>query len=425
MLRREFHPVGQGAFYSERHIDFTIVYDCGEWKNSKHSSKIVETAFPNDTVINILFISHFDYDHVSKISKLKESVTEIKKVVLPLLHKDEAMFLCNYYKILGDNEDVYVNYADAIKLIEDPESFFGDNTEIIRVESTNSYYEPSKSSISYDNLKGIIESGTEILMPTKKGYYTWIFKPYNIEFKTREKHIKSIFKKVDLDSEILTEDVEISITERKKLKDAYSKLSGGINKNSMFLYSGPEELQKYYTVYLLEKSKTESKAGCIYTGDADLNVVDLKRVFKEYWHFVGTVQIPHHGDNRSFKADNFEEGHLFCPISCGKNNSYHHPSREVVEVLSKMKNTALEVTDSNKSFKQIFSISLNDEIFKNIDFHLMAWNNYKEDWKDIVEYKILENSILNNSYYQDNFDYISDCIKHTVDKMRYVALNFF
>lgn len=30
MIQRIFHPVGQGAFYSERHIqhDINIVYDC-------------------------------------------------------------------------------------------------------------------------------------------------------------------------------------------------------------------------------------------------------------------------------------------------------------------------------------------------------------------------------------------------------------
>ena len=33
MIQRFFHPVGQGAFYSERHeyqgSDLNIVYDCG------------------------------------------------------------------------------------------------------------------------------------------------------------------------------------------------------------------------------------------------------------------------------------------------------------------------------------------------------------------------------------------------------------
>ena len=70
MIIRTFHPVGQGAFYSERHNDFNIVYDCGtEWKNrgKKVIDKTIQSSFSKEDVIDILFISHFDYDHVSKI----------------------------------------------------------------------------------------------------------------------------------------------------------------------------------------------------------------------------------------------------------------------------------------------------------------------------------------------------------------------
>lgn len=44
-ILRVFHPIGQGAFYSERHDNFNIVYDCGEWKNSKRATKVVEESF--------------------------------------------------------------------------------------------------------------------------------------------------------------------------------------------------------------------------------------------------------------------------------------------------------------------------------------------------------------------------------------------
>lgn len=74
---RTFHPVGQGAFYSEEHEGFTIVYDCGSHPLSNKTKKLVKRAFGQDSkekTIDILFISHFDYDHVSAISTLKSSV---------------------------------------------------------------------------------------------------------------------------------------------------------------------------------------------------------------------------------------------------------------------------------------------------------------------------------------------------------------
>ena len=65
---RTFHPVGQGAFYSERHSNFNIVYDCGT-TSPRRARRVVEKAF-KDEVVDILFISHFDSDHISSIPDL-------------------------------------------------------------------------------------------------------------------------------------------------------------------------------------------------------------------------------------------------------------------------------------------------------------------------------------------------------------------
>ena len=98
MVKRVFHPVGQGAFYSEHHDNFTVVYDCGA-TSKKLASKVVAQSFKQNDVIDILFISHFDYDHVSNISQLIK-LTKIKTVVLPLLHKVNYFLLMFDYKSL-------------------------------------------------------------------------------------------------------------------------------------------------------------------------------------------------------------------------------------------------------------------------------------------------------------------------------------
>lgn len=83
-LVRTALPVGQGAFYCERFTDDTtkvvhnIVYDCGACDNSKNethelSSEIKGLLKKGDT-IDILFISHFDADHVNGIEQLATSV---------------------------------------------------------------------------------------------------------------------------------------------------------------------------------------------------------------------------------------------------------------------------------------------------------------------------------------------------------------
>ena len=125
MIQRIFHPVGQGAFYSERHENHNIVYDCGSMSVNK-SKKVVSQSFSKEDVIDILFISHFDYDHVSLIEDLKTTVKEIRNVVIPLLHRNEKILLSNVFKALGE-------YSLA-SLVDNPNKFFGAETRIISVQ---------------------------------------------------------------------------------------------------------------------------------------------------------------------------------------------------------------------------------------------------------------------------------------------------
>ena len=119
---RTFHPVGQGAFYSERHIcddkEYNIVYDCGtEWRNRGKSfiKNIVKQYYNKNETIDILFISHFDYDHVSMIDTLNKSVKNIKNVVLPLLHENDKIILSLVFNLFG--------YKNISTLINDPNKF--------------------------------------------------------------------------------------------------------------------------------------------------------------------------------------------------------------------------------------------------------------------------------------------------------------
>lgn len=61
---RTFHPVGQGAFYSERFFFYdegglkvvhNIVFDCGNLKKTKRGRKVVSKAFDKTDVIDYFF----------------------------------------------------------------------------------------------------------------------------------------------------------------------------------------------------------------------------------------------------------------------------------------------------------------------------------------------------------------------------------
>lgn len=366
MIQRFFHPVGQGAFYSERHIDdnINIVYDCGtEYTNrgNKGTKGVVSQSFSKNDVIHYLFISHFDYDHISKITLLKETVKKIKTVVLPLLHEETKLFLSKIYLALEED--------DLATLVSDPTQYFDPETQIIAVKpgkSLNKEDESGKERIN-NNVK-IISSGDILSLPTKES--DWVFIPHNYEYKIRSKEFVEKIQDSVVDLQKLKKDPEYA-TQKKiidKLKIIYKDFDKEINLNSMFLYSGPEKetgneiyqvyqrriINEFYSKLTCYNLMFPKRPACLYTGDGDLNVVDVQSVYKDYWHFIGTIQIPHHGSYSSFNENILFNRPFFCPISVGKNNSYGHPSQKVISRLLQYESYPILVTeDVDSTFVEI------------------------------------------------------------------------
>lgn len=361
-ILRTFHPVGQGAFYSERHPDFNIVYDCGNWKDSKDAQRVVSQAFDKNDTIDILFISHFDYDHVSMIGTLRDSVKSIKHVVLPLL-QDEEKILLNAFNHL------YANSTLLNQLIDDPQAFFGYATRVVFVNASDNSETPindDQASINLENLSAKqINSGVKIQLTTG---YDWMFIPYNYENTTRLKMLKDELTKESVSIQDL-KNVDFLTKNSKKIKGIYEKIDGNINENSMIVYSGPlhenhhyhfvaayyNNLWDWYYLYryhhYVDFHDLCHKPACIYSGDADFNKVQIHNIFQRYWKNVGTIQVPHHGSKNSFNISSgfHKKGCFICPVSFGTNNTYGHPSGKVLEELLQCGNIPIAVTEKMDS----------------------------------------------------------------------------
>ncbi len=346
MIKRIFHPIGQGAFYSERHENFNVVFDCGNWKKTKQSEMLVKQSFKKEDVIDILFISHFDSDHVNRIEVLKNHCANIKMVILPLLAPEEILLLTNFYKNIDNS---------IVPLITEPNQFFGKKTKIIYVKPSENDEIKDDSLLEQETLKNnqFIESGTKI-----SNGFDWIFVPYNYEYKTRNQELLELLKKHSIDVSKLKKDLSYSVKNRAKLRLIYNKLSGKINQNSMFLYSGPLEqdktnlsiqrhLKPFCPIPFPFSILTEynNRVSCVYTGDGDLNKVRINIVYRKYWDLVGTIQIPHHGDIKTYKSTDISDKNYFCPISVGLNNTYGHPSTTVIADLKGNGNIPIQVTE--------------------------------------------------------------------------------
>lgn len=364
MIIRTFHPIGQGAFYSERHPNFNIVYDCGFWKkNANLPEKVVTQAFSHDDVIDILFISHFDYDHVSCISTLINHVKKIKNVVLPLLHNQEKILLSNIYQALD---------LDLSTLINNPKSFFGDETKLIFVSSednrvTNELLEP----INIDEItQPNIQNGQPI---TSNEIDDWVYIPFNYEHQKRHNQLINQLtvsgfdiNKLKTDSRYtldqIAQDVGMSKWKGGQIfKSIYDKLDGKINQNSMALYSGPLKQDIYYIIFSVYYNLSLFlsdiyRPACLYTGDFDLNAIDLKSVYYKVWGNIGTIQIPHHGGLKSFNINILNSQHYRCPISFSTNNSYGHPSSKVLGEIASRDCIPIQVTELlNSSYIEIIT----------------------------------------------------------------------
>ena len=360
MIQRFFHPVGQGAFYSERHLypNINTVYDCGTrygTRNQKGVAGVVRQSFRKDDIVHILFISHFDFDHISLIETLKNSVNKIERVVIPLLQKPEKIFLSNIYKSLRQ--------PHLANLVSNPSEFFGRETQIIRVHSGSEQEVVEREPV---NVSEIDEPVREILSGTPltmNGLNDWVYIPFNYEYQSRREEFLEKLNVASIDIDRLEKDPNYILEKviRDKVKKVYKSISGGINQNSMFLYSGPSSIKDsnrlywrgrcwhydpycWYFDHYVHRCNPH-RVACLYTGDGDLNEVKVKVIYSNYWDLIGTIQIPHHGSLSSFDASILDNRQFLCPISVGKNNSYGHPSQEVISEILLNKSCPLLVTE--------------------------------------------------------------------------------
>jgi hypothetical protein len=334
---RTFHPVGQGAFYTERHKaienQFTIVYDCGSlskgWK--KILKKEIERTFHENPKIDVLFISHFHDDHVNGIKFLKEHCN-IERVVMPLVD-DKAKVLLTVSALMTGNVSI-------LPLIDDPQKFFG-SIPIVTIE--NFLPEEQENNAMNRQLESLSDkesckrtSGTRFILDPKID--DWYYIPYNIHDETNAKRFFEALRMsyTDIDT------VEKIKKHWDKIDTAYRtifKNSKELNANSMVLFSG-KNTEDTITCSGHCPSKGIKNSGCLYTGDVDLKIPGLVDALKDklgtlYSH-IGTLQVPHHGSKNNYDGSILKDSGIECAVaSYGINNSYGHPSEEVInEIIS-------------------------------------------------------------------------------------------
>lgn len=362
----DFRPVGQGLFSvgEVKELDsdhsFRWVYDCGTLSGIKiveDQIKLCKSIYGQN--INVLFLSHFDTDHINGVCQLL-SCFQINTVVLPYTALWERL-------VVAFLSDIHVD-DDLIDFFIDPGAYlirqadgkiisiayierFGDS-----IESDMSEIRMRASDIVFgdddgrDSLLGKI-TGEYILRSGLKFMYgnVWELIPYN--FARKNNNAWSAFiKAVEQYKNVLLNGSSKKINILNQLKILYDSQFGrtSIARNfiSTFLYSGMIE-DRYAIVttdcyddmaYSILSNQITKKTGCIYSGDGFLNT---NRRISTYADFLGPerinnifcFQVPHHGSKRSHHHSLPTVLHPAASIfsSDPGNKKYKHPNRCVLQ----------------------------------------------------------------------------------------------
>ncbi len=331
-LVRTFHPVGFGAFYVEKHSfnheTTTIVYDCGTKEHINFLKSIIREEFPEKgKVIDVLFISHFDKDHVSGIPFLKKHC-KIKKVIIPYLSEEDRLLFVYAKKGLREYKQLIVN----------TENYFGRETKVYRVLSdSNRQHELDKSNEFSDNSQRVVghilQSG--VSLDSLNILSNWTLIPFNYDYAEQISKLKEKLNCLKLDYKRFKDENYIC-EHYKKIKKAYKELYPKSKQNdiSLMLYSGTKtrnELFASYCGYVYHKPFF--KLGCLYLGDVSLQKDGCMNMLRERlgnrMQDIGTIQIPHHGSQFNFDKEILKSG-VLSVISCDF-KSYNLPSDSVIK----------------------------------------------------------------------------------------------
>lgn len=319
-VKRTFHPVGQGAFFTEQFYNddattllYNVVYDCGSKSQGikTQMERSIRNVFHDKKKIDVLFLSHFDDDHINFVKTLKDKgYLSGTRIIIPMLAAEEWLgiepYVSNYHYILSLNDSTQ------------------GRTRVIKVRFFDEEVGEWRRPIVIDDIEGdTISSGSLLQLNLPVQDVVWYYAPFNVQFNELIEEFREKLKNEGLDYRSLT-DKDYLPGRIRKLKKIYRSLgkrpSGGtaINLNSLLVMSYPKDAEKccfvdsirmssYYCKYWMCHHNWIYPGSCLYTGDTSANETFVwQRIEKIIAQclgidsILGLLQIPHHGSKNSY-----------------------------------------------------------------------------------------------------------------------------
>ncbi len=401
-----FHKAGQGLFYGGRIWDYqeekttTVVYDCGtssfingnksaltnEINNFKHLNYPLKNDNSNEIEIELLFISHLDYDHVSGLGQLFENF-KVKNIILPYLEIRERTF-----SLLSFPDDIDPTYSlsldDYISFIESPTDFIKEKSEgtklfFIKPNKNNEYegYASNNNNLGYIYRRGtriteeglgeesnVFDNNLQFFIQNKWEFTTYVQGVNEGVVNKLHEGLKSLLKIKD---DLTIDDLKQLLTsKRKKAREYYLKHIGEINAHGLVLLHGPINAEYLHTHIdssselndrhhdfgyrnknhdSFFENKNNLTLKTLLFGDTSLrdnneSKINFPDKFKDKLTAVHVVQVPHHGASKNWCFEEFKllnigsdinrwENEVVSVCNFGYGNTYGHPSHNVLNDL--------------------------------------------------------------------------------------------
>lgn len=369
VFKRVLHPVGQGAFFTEQFYDesgkviHNVVYDCGSFTSQSMLLEYeIRNTFEKNAHIDLLFISHFDEDHVNGLMILQNQtkIDKDTKVIIPF----------KYPYLLMVMDDDYPTLARFVMRM------FNIGAQVIGIE------EISGENVRRDPIAIVAPMGNAPIETEKNIGPIWYYYPFMLP---DQKSLQKVFEGKVKDIVKLDDPNEI-LAKRKELRNIYKtigKTKGGvtrINVNALFLLSFPAvnvacNTNIWHQINLIGGAVPT----CFYTGDSNLKgngydevkqrVKDVLDVYSKGTK-VSMMQVPHHGSDKCFpeKMADRSDGFFECAfVNC---NPWHRQQvfdSSIIGEFTRNNKTLLLVTEYYHSRVEVIAELFNIKRVNDVD----------------------------------------------------------
>ncbi len=282
-IERTFFSVGQALFCREKVNNRTVMYDCGG-QTEAIVKNVIDAEYPagNTDVIDALFISHYDKDHINGVFHLLNKC-QVNHLFLPMVSSLSKMLL-----FIGQHYSGQMRafYADPKAFIQ---QLYG-NMKVHYVGQSDERMAQVEELLDIEVIGGADIPSVSLLRFQDNP--EWVYIPFNRKLMTTQEE-SAFLLAIGLQVNASFNDI---LKKWRQCHLALKRIVGQlgiidirkINDYSMTLYSG----------------SINQRNACLFLGDYNARnyFAELYNAYSPLWGNIRMIQVPHHGSCNNYNC---------------------------------------------------------------------------------------------------------------------------